>query len=123
MSLITTVEHAYASAAKDVVSAANFVQGKVLPVLQKANAQASTIEAITGLVSPAAANVERAAFAVLGSIIKAIDAAGAAAGAGGLNIQLDAALIADVKAIMPAVKSQAALPATSATSATLAKAA
>jgi hypothetical protein len=112
MSLITTADHAYAAAAKDVVSAANFIQGKVLPVLQKANAQSATIEAITGLVSPAAANVERAAFAVLGTIIKSIEAAGAAAGAGGLNVQLDGALVADVKAIMSVVKSQAALPAT-----------
>jgi hypothetical protein len=116
MSLITTVDHAYAAAAKDVVAAANFVQGKVLPVLQKANTQAATIEAITGLVSPAAANVERAAFAVLGTIIKSIEAAGSAVASGGLNIQLDAALVADVKAIMPAVKGQASIaaPATAA---------
>ena len=113
MSLITTMDHAYAAAAKDVVAAANFVQGKVLPLLQKANAQASTIEAITGLVSPGAANVERAAFAVLGTVIKSVEAAGAAAGAGGLNIQLDATLVSDIKAIIPAVKSQAALPAAS----------
>jgi hypothetical protein len=110
MSLITTVDHAYAAAAKDVVSAANFVQSKVLPVLKNASTQAATIEAITSLVSPAAANVERAAFAVLGTIIKSIEAAGAAAVAGGLNVQLDAALIADVKSIIPAVKSQTALP-------------
>jgi len=110
MSLITTVDHAYAAAAKDVVSAAAFVQSKVVPALQKANAQASTIEAVTGLVSPSAANVERAAFAVLGAVIKALDAAGSAVAVGGLNVQLDAALISDVKAIAPAVKSQAAVP-------------
>ncbi|HUA61544.1 MAG TPA: hypothetical protein VML19_22485 [Verrucomicrobiae bacterium] len=114
MNLITTVDHAYAAAAKDVVAAANFIQGKVLPLLQKANTQASTIEAITGLVSPGAANVERAAFAVLGTIIKSVEAAGAAAGSGGLNITLDAALISDIKAIIPAVKSQAAVPAATA---------
>jgi hypothetical protein len=108
MNLITTADHAYASAAKDIVTASKFVQSNVLPVLTKASAQASTIEAVTGLVSPAAVNVERAAFAVLGAIIKAIGDTNQAAAAGGLNVQLDAALIADVKAIIPAVKSSAA---------------
>src|ERR1035438_5731552 len=69
MNLITTTEHAYATAAKDIVTAAKFVQTNVLPVLSKAQTQASTIEAVTGLVSPAAVNIERAAFAVLGVIV------------------------------------------------------
>jgi hypothetical protein len=114
MNLITTVEHAFASAAKEIVSAARFVQSTVLPLLTKASAQASTIEAVTGLVSPAAVNIERAAFAVLGVAIKTLGDGSQAALAGGLNVQLDAALVADIKAIMNAVKSQAAplLPAT-----------
>jgi len=108
MNLITTAEHAFATAAKDLVSAAKFVQSHVLPVLEKAGSQAATIEAITGLVSPAAVNVERVAFAALGSIIKTIQDAGQAAAGGGLNIQLDAALVADIKSIIPAVRNQAA---------------
>jgi hypothetical protein len=59
---------------------------------------------VTSLVSPQAANIERAGFAVLGVIINTIDAAGAAAGANGLKITLDAQLVADVKAIAAAVK-------------------
>jgi len=114
MNLITTADHAFASAAKDMVSASKIIQTNVLPVLTKVSAQASTIEAVTGLISPVAANVERAAFAVLGVIIKAINEAGTSLAAGGLNVQLDAALVADVKSIIPAVKSQAVqlLPAT-----------
>jgi hypothetical protein len=108
MNLITTVEHAFATAAKDLVAAARFVQSHVLPVLEKTSTQASTIEAITGLVSPAAVSVERCAFAALGTILKAIQDGGQAAAAGGLNVQLDAALIADIKAILPALKGQAA---------------
>jgi uncharacterized protein involved in copper resistance len=117
MNLITTADHAYASAAKDIVTASKFMQSTILPALTKAATQASTIEAVSGLVSPAAANVERAAFAVLGTIIKAIGDGGQAAVAGGLNVQLDAALVADIKAIIPAVKAQAAplLPAASST--------
>ena len=108
MNLITTTEHALASAAREIVAAAKFIQSSVLPVLTKASAKASTIEAVTGLVSPAAVNIERAAFAVLGVVIKAIGDGGQAIAAGGVNVLLDAALVADIKAIMSAVKSQAA---------------
>jgi hypothetical protein len=68
-------------------------------------ANASTIEAVTALVSPQAANIERVGFAVLGVAIKAIDDAGTAGGAGGLNLSLDAQLVADIKSIVEAVKS------------------
>jgi hypothetical protein len=111
--LITDIEHAFATAASDVVKTAKFVETSVLPVLQKAQAQASTIESVTALVSPSAANIERAGFAVLGVVINAIDAAGAAAGANGLNVTLDASLVADIKAIAAAVKA-AVSPAASA---------
>jgi len=37
-------------------------------------------------------------------VINALDAAGAAAGANGLNVTLDAQLVADVKAIAAVVK-------------------
>jgi hypothetical protein len=92
------------------VKVAKFVETNVLPVLKSAQANQSTIESVTSLVSPQAANIERAGFAVLGVVINAIDAAGAAAagaaaaGANGLNVTLDAQLVADVKAIAAAVK-------------------
>ena len=114
MNLITTTEHALASAAKEIVAAAKFIQSSVIPLLNKASTQASTIEAVTGLVDPAAVNIERAAFALLGVVIKAMGDGSQAVLANGLNVQLDAALAADIKAIMAVVKSQAAplLPAT-----------
>ena len=66
--LITNIEHARATAASDTVKVAKFVETSVLPVLKKA--QASTIESVTALVSPQAANIERAGFAVLGVVIQ-----------------------------------------------------
>ena len=102
--LITSVEHALDAAASDTVKVAKFVETSVLPALKTAQANSSTIEAVTGLVSPQAANIERAGFAVLGVVINAIDAAGAAAGANGLNVTLDAQLVSDIKAIASAVK-------------------
>src|SRR5215469_16988283 len=72
--------------------------------MKKAQAEASTIEAVTALVSPQAGNIECVGFAVLGLVIKAIDDAGTAAGANGLSVTLDAQLIADIKSIAAAVK-------------------
>jgi hypothetical protein len=80
----------------------------VLPVLKKVQTDQSIIEAVTALVSSQAANIERVGFAALGAVINALDAAGAAAGANGLNVSLDAQLVAHIKAIAPAVK--AAVP-------------
>src|SRR5215467_6448269 len=105
--LLNNIEHALASAASDVVKVAKFVEQSVLPVLKKAQADAPTIEAVTALVSPQAANIERVGFAILGVVIKAIDDAGTAAAVNGLNISLDAALVADIKSIASAVKGAA----------------
>ena len=102
--LITSEEHALAVAASDTVKVAQFVETKVLPALKSVSAQASTIESVTSLVDPQAANIERAAFAVLGVVINSLDAAGTAAGANGLNVSFDAQLVADIKAIAAAVK-------------------
>src|SRR5262249_60649982 len=102
--LLSSIEHAFASAASDVVKVAKFVEQSVLPALKKAQAQETTIEAVTALVSPQAANIERVGFAVLGVVIKAIDDAGAAAGGKGLNLRPDAQLLADIKNIAPGGK-------------------
>ena len=64
--LITNIEHSLAFAASDTVKVARFVETKVLPVLKQANAEAPTIEAVTSLVTPQPANIERLGFAVLG---------------------------------------------------------
>jgi len=108
MSLITSAEHAFAVAAQDAVKAAKVVEQTVLPVLKEAAASETTLEAITGLIDPMAVNIERTAFAALGVIIQSITAAGAAVAGGRVNVSLDAALVADIKAIIPAVKAKAA---------------
>jgi len=111
MFLLNSLGHAFATSANDLVKVAKFVEAKVLPELQKANAAASTVESITGLVSPQAANVERIGFGLLGLVIKAIQDAEAAGNSGGVNVALDATFVDDVKAIIPAVTAQAAIAA------------
>jgi len=107
MNLINTAEHVFAKAAQDLVTAAKFLANTVLPVLKKASASEQVVEQVTALVDPAAVNVERAAFAVLGTVIKVIESADTAASADGLNVALDAQLIADIRSIIPAVKANA----------------
>jgi hypothetical protein len=110
--LINSIEHSLAVAASDTVKVAKFVETSVLPVLKKAQADQGTIEAVTALVSPQAANIERAGFAVLGVVINALDAAGAAGAANGLNVTLHAQLVADIKAVASAVKGAVPVAAT-----------
>ena len=106
--LITTFEHAYATAIGDIKKAAKYVESAVLPLLLKVEAAAPTVEAVTALVSPTVASIERVGDAVLGAVIAAIEAAGAAAG--GVSLTLDADLVADIKSIIPAVKAAAVTP-------------
>ena len=101
--LLSSVDHSLAAAASDGVKVTKFVEQKIPPAMKQA--EAPTIEAVTALVSPQAANIERVRFAVLGLVIKAIDDAGTAAGANGLNVTLDAQIVGDIKSIASAVKS------------------
>jgi len=95
MITLQKAEHAISSVAHDIVKIAR----AVVPVLQKVQGQESTVEALTSLVDPNAVNIERAAFAVLGKICVAITDAGNAVAANGINVQLDAQEIADLKDI------------------------
>jgi len=107
MSLILTLEHAYAVAIGDLKKVGQTIENDVLPILQKVDKAAPTVEAITGLICPQLVNIERTAEAVLAKCIVAIEDGEKAAAAGLVNVTLDAALIADIKAIAPAVKAAA----------------
>lgn len=104
------MDHAYAVAIGDLKKAGKTILNDVLPILKKMDAAAAEVEAVTALVSPQWANIERTADAVLGVVIKAIEDAGAAVAAGGLNVSLDAALLNDIKSIIPAIKAKATAP-------------
>lgn len=85
--------HALATAAQAIVADARLIE----TLMVKAQTQAPLVESLTSFVSPQAALIERAAFGVLGKVSHAAIDAGAAASSGGLNIQFDAAEIADVR--------------------------
>lgn len=107
MSLILTLEHAYAAGIRELKIIGAFVESKALPVMVTVEAKMPTVEAITGLVCPSLVNIERTAEAVLAKCIVAVEDAEKAAAGGMVNVALDAALVADIKAIAPAVKAAA----------------
>ena len=69
---------------------------------------APVVEALIELAFPGAAAVEQAALAAFETIATAVEAAGPAAGANGLSVSFDQTVIADVKAVLPALKAFAA---------------
>jgi hypothetical protein len=90
-----SMEHAFASVAKDIVHSANIFS----LIASKVEKAAPEIEAITGMIDPAAVLIERAAFAILGSAAQAATTVGDATQAKGLNLQLDQESIQELKQI------------------------
>ena len=65
---------------------------------------APTVEALSNLVVPGSGTFEAHLLDVWGVVASAVHDAGDSAAANGVNVTLDAALIADIKAILPAVQ-------------------
>ena len=97
------VGHFFASVAHD------FVKGAALiGVLgDKAKIIEPELEALTGIVLPAAAPLVRGAFAVFGIAAHAVSASGAAAHEGGMNVQLDADVVASIRQLIPMLEAYA----------------
>ena len=109
---LTSIKNEFGHAAQDLVKVGKAIKSAIgraaaeMPTLvadlQKA---APTIEGLTALAAPQFTAVEQLAFNAFGVIANAVEAAGPAAAANGVSISLDQALIADIKAILPALKS------------------
>ena len=95
--------HFFATVAGDIVKGARAV-GSVLGKVQGAE---PVIEGITSVIYPEAVAIERGAFALLGMAAHAVTEAGDAASANGLNLTLDAQMVADIKALLPAFENYA----------------
>jgi hypothetical protein len=97
------IGHFFATVAGDIVKGARVVAN----VMQKAQKADPEIEALSSLFFPQAVELERGAFALLGLAAQAVNDAGSAAGANGINTTLDQQLIADIKALMDAIEQYA----------------
>jgi hypothetical protein len=103
----SSLEHAFASAARDVVKTAN-----VLSVVSNKVGEASPeIEAVTGTVYPPAVLIERAAFGLLGTAAKAANDLSETEQSKGLNLNLDAASVQDLKTIAKYLQGRLQAPA------------
>jgi hypothetical protein len=96
----SSIGHAFATVFHDISKGAKAVES----ALVKVAANEAVIEGITSVVYPPAVLIERAAFATLGKVAAAVHDAGPMADANGLNIQLDAALVADIRDLIATVK-------------------
>ncbi len=88
----------------DIVKAAKFIAGTGLNDLEKVEGEGSVIEGIAGLAGPEAAKVATVGVELVDWAIKSIEGAEAADAAGGVNVTLDAALLAEIKSIAGIVK-------------------
>ena len=104
MSLISKLETDWQKAVSFFISTGKTLVYDVVPALQKVEAAAGTVEAVTNLISPELGKVETAGFALLGAAIQAIIDAEQTGQAGLVNISLDAATVSDIKGLMPAIK-------------------
>jgi hypothetical protein len=97
------IGHFFATVAADIVKGARAV-ARVMSRAQKIEPE---VEALTGVLFPQAVDLERAAFVLLGMAAQAVSEIGDAVAANGLNITLDQQLVADIKALIPAIEQYA----------------
>jgi hypothetical protein len=93
-----SIGHFFASAFHDVIVGAKAVEKAGAAVAK--NKQ--LVEDITSLVSPNAAALERIAFGVFGEVAGVAASVDTAASANGINVQFDAEMVADIKALIAA---------------------
>ena len=97
------IGHFFSVVAQDIVKGAR----TAAVILQQVQKSAPEIEGITGLIYPQAVELERGAFALLGMAADAVQRAGDAAAANGVNVQLDSATINSIKALIPGIETYA----------------
>jgi hypothetical protein len=105
----------FGTVAKDLVGFAKKLKAGILTVAKDApkviadiQKDEGAIEDLTGFLAPGAVQVEELAFNALGVLAHAVEDAGAAALANGLDVTLDQALVSDIRTLLPFLKSHAA---------------
>ena len=104
MSVFTGIAADFVKAAKKFKSILLTAAADAPKVMGKVAADAPEVEALINLIYPGSSAIESTSLAVLEAIATAVEGAGTAAGANGLTVSLDQAVIADVKAILPTLQ-------------------
>jgi hypothetical protein len=109
---LQSIKNEFGHAAQDIVKVGKAIKAAIVRAAAEAPAlvddlqkAAPTIEGLTALAAPQFVAVEQMAFNAFGIVAKAVEDAGPAALSNGVSVSLDKAIIADIKAIIPALKS------------------
>lgn len=108
---ILEFEHKVAILAHDTVKESKHILDVIIPALQKVAGSEHSVEAVSGLVNPAAVSFERAGYTALGLLLKALkDLKGVAdAPSTVLNVVVTAQLLADFHAVSASIHDIAAV--------------
>jgi hypothetical protein len=82
------------------------IQAAVPAITAELQKVAPTVEALSEMIMPGSAGFEAHLVDVWSTVASAVDAAGNAATANGINVQLDQALVDAIKTFIPTVKAQ-----------------
>lgn len=94
----------FVAAAKDFKAAVLKAAAKAPAVAAEVEKDAPEVVQLVELAFPGFAAVEQTALVAFEAICDAVEAAGPAAAANGLSVSLDKTLIADIQAVLPALK-------------------
>lgn len=101
------VGHAFVVGAEKLKAAILWAAGEEKKIAPEVTTLETIANAVVGSIYPGADLVLVAIESTMSKVFNAVDATGDAATADGLNIQLDLATIAAIKAALPTVKAQA----------------
>lgn len=98
--MFKSVGHFFTSVSQYIVKGAKAVSAAGVKVATTQN----TVESLTSLLFPAAVPIEDLAYRLFGDATHAVQSAGDAVAANGVNLTLDAATIAAIRALIPEIE-------------------
>lgn len=101
------VGHAFVMGASKLKAALLWAASQEQTIAPEVAAVESVANVVVGQIYPGAEVVATAIESAMSKVFNAVDAAGAAAGANAMNVELDVATVQAIKAALPTVKAQA----------------
>src|SRR5579859_5968544 len=105
--MFASLGHFFTAVGKTVVQGARAIEKDTPEIAKVAEAAKVPVELITSAIFPAAVPFEELAYRYLGSGLQAVHDAGDSVSQGGLNISLDVATIAEMKALIAQLETAA----------------
>jgi hypothetical protein len=101
---VATLETDVLKIAKTIKAGLEAAEGDAVKVASFVENNSTEITALAALAGPGASTVTNVALGLLNTVITAVKGAGDAASTNGLSVSLDAAAIAEVKAVIKAIE-------------------